>query len=276
MDGLVSLLALADSRLPAGGHAHSGGVEPAMAAGLIRDLDDLAVFLRGRLRTAGAVSAAVAAAACHRAAGADAAVWQALDAETDARTASPAQRVASRQQGRALLRAGSVAWPSPLLAGLASAIATAAAPAAPNADAANRTCGAPVPTTGARSHDYPASPIRSEAPAGGGGAPVAGPHHAVALGAVGAAAGCDPAGVAHVAAYLTISGPAAAAVRLRGYDPFAVQALLAALTPEVTAVAQAGAAAAEGPLRDLPCPTAPRLDLLAELHAISEVRLFAS
>ncbi len=98
----------------------------------------------------------------------------------------------------------------------------------------------------------------------------------MALGAVGAAAGCDPAGVAHVAAYLAISGPAAAAVRLRGYDPFAVQALLAALTPDVAEVAELAAHAAEGPPRDLPCATAPRLDLLAELHAASEVRLFAS
>jgi urease accessory protein UreF len=85
-----------------------------------------------------------------------------------------------------------------------------------------------------------------------------------------------PAGVAHVAAYLATSGPAAAAVRLKGFDPFAVHALLVALTPELDAVAEVAAAAAAGPLRDLPCPTAPRLDLLAEAHARTEVRLFAS
>jgi len=65
-------------------------------------------------------------------------------------------------------------------------------------------------------------------------------------------------------------------VRLRGYDPFAVQSLVAQLTPDVTEVAQRAAEAAHGPLRDLPYATAPRLDLLAELHAASEVRLFAS
>jgi urease accessory protein len=302
--GLVSLLALADSRLPAGGHAHSGGVEAAIATGLIRDLDDLAVFLRSRLRTAGLVAAGLAAAACHRAlppppsanrtfreavptSGTTApeclaspvgeldTVWRALDAEADARTASPALRLASRQQGRALLRAGRAAWPSPLLDELATAATTTTDP--------NRTFREAVPTSGATAPECPASPVRVEVPAE---VPVEGrvqrrqppygPHHPVALGAVGAAAGCDPAGVAHVAGYLAISGPGAAAVRLRGYDPFAVQALVAALAPDVTEVAERAAGAARGPLRDLPCATAPRLDLLAELHAASEVRLFAS
>ncbi|HEX6468716.1 MAG TPA: hypothetical protein VF069_06420, partial [Streptosporangiaceae bacterium] len=59
----ASVLLLADSRLPAGGHAHSGGVEPAAAAGAVTDLAGLADFLRGRLATAGLVAAALAAAA---------------------------------------------------------------------------------------------------------------------------------------------------------------------------------------------------------------------
>jgi urease accessory protein len=102
----AALLTLADSRLPAGGHAHSGGVEQAIGAGVVHDAGSLATFLRRRLVTAGAVAAGLAAAAC---AGEDLAV---LDAEADARTPSPALRAASRQQGRGLVRVGRRAWPS--------------------------------------------------------------------------------------------------------------------------------------------------------------------
>jgi urease accessory protein len=102
----AALLTLADSRLPAGGHTHSGGVEQAIAAGVVHDPASLATFLRRRLVTAGAVAAGLAAAAC---AGEDLAV---LDAEADARTPSPALRAASRQQGRGLVRVGRRAWPS--------------------------------------------------------------------------------------------------------------------------------------------------------------------
>lgn len=96
-------LLLADGRFPCGGHAHSGGVEAAVAAGRVADVDDLARFLRGRLATAGLVAAALAAAAVVRP-GEEA--GRRLDAEADARCASPALRRASRQQGRQLLRAG--------------------------------------------------------------------------------------------------------------------------------------------------------------------------
>ena len=60
----AALLTLADSRLPAGGHTHSGGVEQAIAAGAIGDPASLALFLRRRLTTSGAVAAGLAAAAC--------------------------------------------------------------------------------------------------------------------------------------------------------------------------------------------------------------------
>ena len=104
----AALLTLADSRLPAGGHTHSGGIEQAIAAGYVTDPGSLATFLLRRLQTAGAVAAGLAAAACG---GGDPAV---LDAEADARTPSPALRAASRQQGRGLVRVGRRAWPSPV------------------------------------------------------------------------------------------------------------------------------------------------------------------
>ena len=62
----AALLTLADSRLPAGGHTHSGGVEQAIAAGVVHDPASLAAFLRRRLATSGAVAAGLAAAACRR------------------------------------------------------------------------------------------------------------------------------------------------------------------------------------------------------------------
>ncbi|WP_448621737.1 urease accessory protein UreF [Geodermatophilus sp. URMC 65] len=105
----AALLTLADSRLPAGGHTHSGGVEQAIAAGVVHDPATLTAFLRRRLHTAGAVAAGLAAAAC----GADSATLASLDLEADARTPSPALRAASRQQGRGLVRVGRRAWPSP-------------------------------------------------------------------------------------------------------------------------------------------------------------------
>lgn len=118
----VTLLLLADARLPAGGHAHSGGVEPAVAAGAVHDLPTLAAFLRGRLATTGLVTAALAAASCRAAARTAAVDWAGLDAEADARTASPAQREAARTQGRLLLRVGRRIWPSPRLEDLARAV----------------------------------------------------------------------------------------------------------------------------------------------------------
>ncbi|GHE11408.1 urease accessory protein UreF [Klenkia taihuensis] len=110
----AALLTLADSRLPAGGHTHSGGVEQAIAAGIVHDPRSLEVFLRRRLTTAGSTAAGLAAAAC-RAAGRDEprrASLARLDAEADARTPSPALRQASRQQGRGLVRVGRRAWPT--------------------------------------------------------------------------------------------------------------------------------------------------------------------
>ncbi len=104
--GAVLALLLADGRFPAGGHAHSGGVEAAVAAGRVVDVDDLAAFLTGRLATAGVVAASLAAAA---AAHPGEEAGRLLDGEADARCASPALRRASRQQGRQLLRAGAAA-----------------------------------------------------------------------------------------------------------------------------------------------------------------------
>ena len=62
MTSLATLLTLADSRLPTGGHVHSGGVEEAVTSGLVVDLATLRAFLRRRIRTHGLVTASLAAA----------------------------------------------------------------------------------------------------------------------------------------------------------------------------------------------------------------------
>jgi urease accessory protein len=217
----AALLLLSDGRFPAGGHAHSGGLEVAVADGAVHDLASLETFLRGRLHTQGLVQAALAAAACS---GADPGE---LDAEADARHPAPVQRRISRAQGRALLRAGRAVWPDARLEALAAA--------------------------------HPG-----------------GPHQAIAFGLVAAAAGVDPAGAALASALGAVSGPATAAVRLLGLDPYGVHAVLAGLAAECELVAGAAVAAASGPLEDLPAATGPRLDIDAVRHERWAVRLFAS
>jgi urease accessory protein len=212
---LATLLVLADGRLPAGGHAHSGGLEAAVASGRVGDLASLDGFLRGRLATTGVVAAAFAAVACARTP-----AWSELDAGLDARTPSPALRRASRAQGRALLRAGRAMWSLPAIG-----------------------------------RD---------------------PHHPVVLGVVAAAAGLGPLQAAVAAAHGTVTGPASAAVRLLGLDPFRVHALLAGLAGDCDRIAASAAARVDEPIDALPAAGAPLLDIGAEVHTTWEVRLFAS
>ncbi|MFI0444748.1 urease accessory protein UreF [Actinomadura sp. 6N118] len=224
------LLLLADSRLPAGGHAHSGGLEAAVTAGAVKDVAGLADFLRGRLATSGLVNAALAAAACahahtHTQTPADAQAWERLNAEADARTPSLAQRQASCAQGRSLLRAARTTWPHPALEALAAAVRK--------------------------------------------------PHHPIVLGASAAAGNGTPHQAATITAYGAITGPASAAVRLLGLDPLAVHRALAELAPDVDTIATEAAAAPDD-WTALPAPSAPILDLYAELHMSADLRLFES
>ncbi|MGV0717658.1 urease accessory UreF family protein [Mycolicibacterium sp. XJ662] len=106
MTNLATLLTLSDSRLPTGGHVHSGGVEQAVAEGRVSDLATLRAFLGRRVRTHGLVAASVAAAV--HSARLDV---EAADRETDARTPAPAARRASRAQGRGLVRLARQVWP---------------------------------------------------------------------------------------------------------------------------------------------------------------------
>ena len=123
-DQVVHALLLGDARLPTGAHAHSGGAEQAVDAGIVDDEPTLRDFLEGRLDTGIALEAHAAARACHLlatlpgvvAAGA----LQAVDAAVDARLASPVARAASRRQGAHHLAAARRIVPSAALELVAS------------------------------------------------------------------------------------------------------------------------------------------------------------
>ncbi|MEV5431973.1 urease accessory UreF family protein [Streptomyces sp. NPDC052701] len=221
----AALLVLADGRFPAGGHAHSGGVEAAIASRGVHDAASLEAFCRGRLHTAGLTAAGLAAAA---ATGHDATV---LDEAADARTPVPALRHVSRRLGRQLLRAARATWPSPELDRLARL----------------------------KPH---------------------GAHQPVVLGVTARSAGLTSFDAAQCAAYESVGGPATAAVRLLGLDPFEATALLARLADELDGAARSAADAADRVADEgvsvLPAASSPLLDITGEQHAAWNVRLFAS
>lgn len=117
----ADLLLLADGRLPAGGHAHSGGIEAAVRDAAVTDVASLERFLAGRLASAGQADAGVAAWVTAQVQTAAARTdWPRLDAEAGARIAAPALRAVSRQRGRHLLRVARSAWPSEIVEVLAA------------------------------------------------------------------------------------------------------------------------------------------------------------
>jgi urease accessory protein len=242
---LATLLVLVDGRFPSGGHAHSGGVEAAVLDGRIRGHADLARFLDGRLATGALGEAALAAATALATVdpGPVSGVLARLDAECVARTPSPALRTASRRQGRQLWRAATRVWPG--------AVA-----------------------------DRLAGPVLAELPDG------ASLPLACGLAATTAGLGADAA--AMLATHGAVTGAATAAVRLLGLDPYAVHGLVAERARAIAAVvddavaaaadAVAGPGASSGPnvFAGLPAPSAVLVDLAAEVHRRTEVRLFAS
>lgn len=238
------LLLLLDSRAPAGAHNHSGGMEAAVSSGLVAGLPEAAEFCRGRLRTSGLVAAAFAAAACR---------LQLGPAPGPPAAGPPAAGRPRLAQEWALLDAEFEArTPSPAMRAasrqLGGGLRRLLRSMLPDADLTTpwAQCAAPAP------------------------------HHPLVLGAGVALTGGSPQLAARAAALSICTAPASAAVRLLGLDPFAVQAMLAALAPEIDDCAERAALAAAQPPRSLPCAGAPALDLLADFHLTTEVRLFAS
>ena len=230
------LLLLLDSRAPAGAHHHSGGMEAAIGTGLVTGLASLEDFCRAKLRTSARVSAAFAAAACR----------------LQSRYAERAMGPSAADQWRVLDAEFEVRTPSEAMR------------------IASRQLGGTLVRL-LRSVIPEADPVT---PWTLGAGPA--PHHPLVLGAGVALAGGTPDLAARAAALAGCAGPASAAVRLLGLDPFAVQAMLARLAPGVDECAASAAAAAAGPVSLLPADAAPALDLLADYHLTVEVRLFAS
>lgn len=242
--GLSALLLLADGRLPAGGYAHSGGAETACAQGLVHDDASLSEFLVGRLHTAGLLAAGAAASSWLRAA-------QPSGIGTDRGGSSTPGLIEAGRAGAGLIRALSEVD--------AEVDARTPSPAARAASRAQGRALLRVATTAWPSPSYLG---------------LTGAHHGVVLGVVAQVAECTAVQAAAIAALQAVSGPASAALRLLGLDPYRVTGIQADLAPAADRVArQAVAAARRG---ELASGSAPNLDLLAEQHAAASAPLFAS
>lgn len=106
----IASMLLADGRLPTGGHAHSSGLEPALAGGLLQG--QVPDFIRGRLETVGLVEAAATVITRRWAVSEGSAdELEDISRELLARTPSAPLREASIQLGRGLARLASRLWP---------------------------------------------------------------------------------------------------------------------------------------------------------------------
>jgi urease accessory protein len=105
----LPLLLLTDSRFPAGGFAHSGGLEAAVESGLTAA--EVPAFLVGRLRGVAGPEAILTVAATRAARAADEAMLADLDLEAAARCPSPALRTTATRLGAQLLRTAATVWP---------------------------------------------------------------------------------------------------------------------------------------------------------------------
>jgi urease accessory protein len=251
------LLLLLDTRAPAGAHHHSGGMEAAVGTGLVAGLSALEDFCQARLRTSARVAAAFAAAACR------------LQAQFPERAPLPALATSGAPQADAAPWTPPDRWP----------------PADPWAELDDefdaRTPSAAMRAASRQLGGGLLRLLRSLQPGVAlmtpwvrGARPA--PHHPLVLGAGISLADGSPELAARAAALAACTSPASAAVRLLGLDPFAVQAMLARLAPGIDDCARRAAKDAAGPPSSLPADGAPALDLLADFHLTTEVRLFAS
>jgi urease accessory protein len=119
---LLTLLQFSDGLFPAGGFAHSFGLETYVQDGRVRDRHGLERFVAAHLEgSAGPADAAAAAIAVGSARRDDLSAWLALDARLDAMKTVPEFRAASRQMGRQALRIAAGLGDDPFLACLARA-----------------------------------------------------------------------------------------------------------------------------------------------------------
>jgi urease accessory protein len=115
---LVSLLHFADSAFPAGGYAHSFGLEHYCQAGIVRDRDGLERFLLTQLEgAAGPCDATAVAGALRAFARGDLDACRRLDEALEAMKVVKEFREGSRQMGRQTLRVAATLTADPRLAG---------------------------------------------------------------------------------------------------------------------------------------------------------------
>jgi len=126
---LLTLLQFADGLFPAGGFAHSFGLETYVQEGRVRDRSGLEAFVAAHLEgSAGPCDAVAVALATRMAAVADVAGIVSLDERLDAMKCVPEFRAASRQMGRQTLRAAAALGDDPVLGELLHAVDDGLAP----------------------------------------------------------------------------------------------------------------------------------------------------
>jgi urease accessory protein len=125
----LAVLQFADGLFPAGGFAHSFGLETYAQDGRVRDAAGLQAFIAAHLEGSSGPADAVAAACAARLARAgDVAGWVALDEQLEAMKAVPETRVASRQMGRQTLRVAAALGGDAFVATIAGLVDDALAP----------------------------------------------------------------------------------------------------------------------------------------------------
>jgi urease accessory protein len=230
----IAPLLLADGRLPTGGHAHSAGLEPALAAGM--PPAQVPDYLRARLLTVGRVEAA-ATVLSHRAArrmeaagGAGSASGPSgasslaqIQAELLARTPSAPLREASGMLGRGLARLVCRTWPD------ATATAALAALVEP-------------------------------------------PQRPLALGVATALGGMDETQAARACLYDDAQSVASAALKLLPVDPLDPVGWLLAAASTIDEMTAEAVAVTE--LADLPSTTGPLIEQWSLAHHLTQRRIF--
>jgi len=105
IDSLLSLLQFSDGLFPAGGYAHSAGLETCVQSGAVSDSSGVEAFIRAHLEgVTGPTDAVILVCALRAAAAGDVDQCFALDRRLDAIKAAAEAREASRQMGRQIVR----------------------------------------------------------------------------------------------------------------------------------------------------------------------------
>jgi urease accessory protein len=128
-DALLSLLQFSDGLFPAGGYAHSFGLETYVQSGAVSDAAGVKLFIRAYIENSAAPTDAVAAISAARfAAAGDLAACIELDAALEAMKCAAELRDASRQMGRQTLRIAAALNDNAIIAEFSAAVASGRTP----------------------------------------------------------------------------------------------------------------------------------------------------